>query len=322
GGGAVDRDPCARGPDSPVRIPVRRGARMVPPAADRAGSRRPRRALRARHLEDRRSRHRGGDPRQGHGGALARRRAQGRRTHRHRAQGQGAGLRGGRSGGDPPVGRRGGEAGAAAGRRRRLGAGQSGLWSAAGGRRHRGRPEGRRRGRRCGAPDPARLEGAVAMSSPASDPVTDERALFDIRPVTDRAFLDELLRLRWSGGALVLRGRIVRPNDVEALAAYHDGKLAGVATWLIEGPVIYLATLNNISGERGVGVALLEAMKEFGRQKHAALLRVIVTNDNLNALGFYQRRGFRIIAVSPGAIDMIRTLMPNIPDIGANRIPI
>ena len=145
---------------------------------------------------------------------------------------------------------------------------------------------------------------------------------FEIRPIDDRAFLEELLRLRWSGGALVLRGRIVHPKDVEALAAYHEGKLAGVATWLLQGPVIYLATLNNISGQRGVGVALLEAVMQLGRQKGSALLRAIVTNDNLNALGFYQRRGFRIIDVHPGAVDMIRSLMPNIPTTGANRIPI
>jgi hypothetical protein len=152
--------------------------------------------------------------------------------------------------------------------------------------------------------------------------VTESKVEFEIRPVTDRAFLDELLRLRWSGGALILRGKIVHPKDVEALAAYHDGRLAGVATWRLEGPVIYLATLNNITEQRGVGVALLEATMKLGRQKGSALLRVIVTNDNLNALGFYQRRGFRIVAVHPGAIDTIRTLLPNIPTMGANRIPI
>jgi GNAT superfamily N-acetyltransferase len=149
-----------------------------------------------------------------------------------------------------------------------------------------------------------------------------EKVEFEIRPITDRAFLDELLRLRWSGGALILRGKIVHPKDVEALAAYHDGRLAGVATWRLEGPVIYLATLNNITEQRGVGVALLEAVMKLGRQKGSALLRVIVTNDNINALGFYQRRGFRIVAVHPGAIDTIRTLLPNIPTMGANRIPI
>jgi GNAT superfamily N-acetyltransferase len=152
--------------------------------------------------------------------------------------------------------------------------------------------------------------------------VNEQRVEFEIRPITDRVFLEELLRLRWSGGALMLRGRIVHPKDVEALAAYHDGRLAGVATWLLEGPVMYLATLNNISDQRGVGIALLDAMTVLGREKGSALLRVIVTNDNLNALGFYQRRGFRIIGVYPGAIDTIRTMLPSVPIVGANRIPI
>jgi GNAT superfamily N-acetyltransferase len=151
--------------------------------------------------------------------------------------------------------------------------------------------------------------------------VTESKVEFEIRPITDRAFLDELLRLRWSGGALMLRGKIVHPKDVEALAAYHDGRLAGVATWRLEGPVIYLATLNNITEQRGVGVALLEAIMTLARDKGCGLLRVLVTNDNLNALGFYQRRGFRIIAVHPGAIDTIRALHPSIPTMGANRIP-
>ena len=144
---------------------------------------------------------------------------------------------------------------------------------------------------------------------------------FEIKPITDRSFLDELLRLRWSGGAVMLRGKIVHPKDVEAMAAYREGRLAGVATWRLEGPVFYLVTLNNISEQRGVGVALLEAMMALGREKGSALLRVIVTNDNLNALGFYQRRGFRIVGVSPGVIDAIRTLMPNVPTMGQNRIP-
>jgi GNAT superfamily N-acetyltransferase len=152
--------------------------------------------------------------------------------------------------------------------------------------------------------------------------VNEQRAEFEIRPITDRVFLEELLRLRWSGGALMLRGRIVHPKDVEALAAYHDGRLAGVATWLLEGPVMYLATLNNITDQRGVGIALLDATMALGREKGSALLRVIVTNDNLYALGFYQRRGFRIIAVYPGAIDTIRTMIPSIPIVGANRIAI
>ena len=46
---ALDRDLCARGPDPAVRFHQRHRARMVPPAADRAGRRRQGRAVGARH---------------------------------------------------------------------------------------------------------------------------------------------------------------------------------------------------------------------------------------------------------------------------------
>ncbi|MGD8245715.1 MAG: hypothetical protein PVG25_02965 [Anaerolineae bacterium] len=49
---------------------------------------------------------------------------------------------------------------------------------------------------------------------------------------------------------------------------------------------------------------------------------LITTNDNLAALRFYQRRGFSLVAVHPGAVDQARTLKPEIPAIGHSGIPI
>jgi hypothetical protein len=47
------------------------------------------------------------------------------------------------------------------------------------------------------------------------------------------------------------------------------------------------------------------------------------TNDNLDALRFYQRRGFRISAVRPRAVERARaTLKPEIPEVGAYGIPV
>jgi len=49
----------------------------------------------------------------------------------------------------------------------------------------------------------------------------------------------------------------------------------------------------------------------------------MTTNDNLRALGFYQRRGFRLASLRPGAVDEARrTLKPEIPEIGDDGIPI
>jgi hypothetical protein len=49
----------------------------------------------------------------------------------------------------------------------------------------------------------------------------------------------------------------------------------------------------------------------------------VTTNDNVDALRFYQRRGFRLRAVRPGAVDDARrTLKPEIPAVGEQGIPI
>ena len=59
GGGALDRDPCPRGRDPPLRLPVRRRARLVPADAGGAGRRR---QGRARHPLDARARQRSPPP--------------------------------------------------------------------------------------------------------------------------------------------------------------------------------------------------------------------------------------------------------------------
>ncbi len=47
----------------------------------------------------------------------------------------------------------------------------------------------------------------------------------------------------------------------------------------------------------------------------------MTSNDNLRALRFYQRRGFRLKELRPGAVDEARRLKPQIPLGGAEGIP-
>jgi hypothetical protein len=65
-----------------------------------------------------------------------------------------------------------------------------------------------------------------------------------------------------------------------------------------------------------VGSALLDAAAATARAEGCARLRLITTNDNLDALRFYQRRGFRLVALRPGAVDVARVLKPQIPRTG------
>ena len=62
------------------------------------------------------------------------------------------------------------------------------------------------------------------------------------------------------------------------------------------------------------GDALIEAAGQLARRRGCARLRVITTNDNVDALRFYQRRGFCLVAVRCRAVDRSRaTLKPEIP---------
>jgi hypothetical protein len=58
------------------------------------------------------------------------------------------------------------------------------------------------------------------------------------------------------------------------------------------------------------------------RRRQLTRLTVTTTNDNLDALRFYQRRDFRLIAVRPGAADEARRLKPQIPEVGNYDIPL
>jgi len=52
-------------------------------------------------------------------------------------------------------------------------------------------------------------------------------------------------------------------------------------------------------------------------------LWLVTTNDNVDALRFYQRRGFCLVCVHRGAVDHSRAhLKPEIPLAGNNRIPL
>ena len=63
-------------------------------------------------------------------------------------------------------------------------------------------------------------------------------------------------------------------------------------------------------------------MEEVRTTKNCRRIFLITTNDNLNALGFYQKRGFELVKINRGALNETRKLKPNIPLIGENNIPL
>jgi ribosomal protein S18 acetylase RimI-like enzyme len=104
--------------------------------------------------------------------------------------------------------------------------------------------------------------------------------------------------------------------------AERDGERVGLLCYRDDGDGWWeLAVISAVAGHTGVGSALVSAFLE--RIGPGGRVWLVTTNDNVDALRFYQRRGFRIRAVRPGAVDEARrTLKPEIPELGRYGIPL
>jgi len=140
----------------------------------------------------------------------------------------------------------------------------------------------------------------------------------------DEGWIDTILNERWGArGEIVVHGEKFEAGKLPALIA---GERNGLATYQIRraNDIVFaeLITLDAMTPKKGIGTALIEALIAKLRAEGVGVLRVTTTNDNLNALRFYQRRGFRITAVRPGAVDEARRTKPSIPIIGEYSIHI
>ena len=147
---------------------------------------------------------------------------------------------------------------------------------------------------------------------------------FLARPVnaSDRDWVKSFVRSHWGSEIIVAKGRVIRAAELDGFAVFKGKNPVGLVTYRIEGRDCEIVTIDSTAQGEGIGTALIDAVKEEAKAKGCRRLGLITTNDNLGALGFYQKRGFRLIALYPNAIEASRKLKPQIPMKAANGIPI
>jgi len=132
----------------------------------------------------------------------------------------------------------------------------------------------------------------------------------------DRATVVELLTRSWRGVTVVAHGVRYQADTLPALLAERAGTTVGLLTYHLDRDGLEVVTIDAPVPGTGVGTALLRAAAEVARTAGAGRVWLVTTNDNLDALRFYQRRGMRISAVAPGGVDAARRLKPGIPLVG------
>jgi ribosomal protein S18 acetylase RimI-like enzyme len=145
-----------------------------------------------------------------------------------------------------------------------------------------------------------------------------------IRPVGDgdRPMLAWLITELWGSQTVVVHDSSLRPAELPGFIAERSRQVAGLLTYRILGGVLEIVTLNAIQRRAGIGTMLIEASVGSARRFGCREIRLTTTNDNLDALRFYQRRGFRLAELRPGAVDRARQQKSEIPRFGDYGIPL
>ena len=142
------------------------------------------------------------------------------------------------------------------------------------------------------------------------------------REESDRPAVEAFLA-RHGSARVARRGSIEAPLDHPALLAEEGERLLGVLTYIADGAQCEVLTLHADERRHGVGSALVAEVRRLAAAAGATRLWLITTNDNVDALRFYQRRGFRLAALHRGAVDSSRDrLKPEIPERGDHGIPL
>jgi ribosomal protein S18 acetylase RimI-like enzyme len=146
----------------------------------------------------------------------------------------------------------------------------------------------------------------------------------EIRPLADadRGWVERLVVERWGDSVVVGRGGVWKPAELPGFAAYADDACVGLVTYEIDGEACEIVTIDALEEGTGIGTALLEAVVGAAREAGCKRVQLLTTNNNLRALAFYQKRGFRLVGLVPGAIDEERKLKPSIALFDAAGLPI
>jgi GNAT superfamily N-acetyltransferase len=145
-----------------------------------------------------------------------------------------------------------------------------------------------------------------------------------VRPVedSDRDWLRETLAQ--SGHLRILsRGRLTEDaSKLGGFLAEHAGTKLGYALVRIDNDELEVVALEALTRRQGIGTALLATAADEARKAGCARAWLITTNDNLDAVRFYQRRGWDLVALHRDSVTAGRNVKPEIPEVGDYGLPI
>ncbi|PFA62981.1 GNAT family N-acetyltransferase [Bacillus sp. AFS015802] len=135
--------------------------------------------------------------------------------------------------------------------------------------------------------------------------------------------IDDFFHVHWGSREMVISSGIYDCAALDGFAVLtEDNVIIGLITYVVKGEECEIISLDSLEERQGIGTALMKKVEQVAAGNRCKRITLITTNDNLQALKFYQKRGFMISHIHRFAVEKARQIKPEIPLIGNDGIPI
>jgi ribosomal protein S18 acetylase RimI-like enzyme len=133
----------------------------------------------------------------------------------------------------------------------------------------------------------------------------------EVRPLDDgdRAWVTETISNEWGLPVVSISGPH-NPADFAGCVAAEANERLGLITYRVTDEDCEIVTLNSLRPNRGVGTALLRAVKRIADERGLRLW-LITTDENSNAIRFYENRGMTMRAFHRDFVKVVRRYKPD-----------
>jgi GNAT superfamily N-acetyltransferase len=137
-----------------------------------------------------------------------------------------------------------------------------------------------------------------------------------------RTDVNKFLQEHWFSTDIIIRGKIIDMTSAEGIVVYENNTIIGLVTYEILNGECEILSLDSINEKKGIGTDLVQRVIDIARTVNCYKIKLITTNDNINAIKFYQKRGFDMVKIYHNALEISRQLKPSIPLFGEYDIPL
>jgi ribosomal protein S18 acetylase RimI-like enzyme len=145
-----------------------------------------------------------------------------------------------------------------------------------------------------------------------------------VRPVErgDRAWVVRRLEEAFGGVTVARKGVAIDASALPGFVATDGGQPVGLLTYDVAHGECEVVSIVSTEAGRGIGRALMDAVRDHAAAAGCRRLWLVTTNDNTRAIRFYQLWGMDLCAFYRHGARRSREVKPSLPEQGADGIPL